>query len=367
MSASVDLDVARSTFDRAVILADGGGADQAWEKRIVYLSKVCETAPKTHIAFLGTALLAKASNLAVDVFALHVKAGTPGAYSARAIAQHILVPGARLAKVDIGVSGKEPLNNQPYFRHHYVSREMVVHSRAKAALEVVCDLLDDLSTVANLESALAALAAFVIVRKGYWKEPAPYSSPEGALVLIEFVQLLEDFVSQNSEGGRRAQAVAAGLMDAFQDAGAVETQRINDPSRDIPGDIAVYHTTDESAPVPRMVVEVRDKPVTDSDLDIFSSQAAKMVGRAAMLAVSFGQQPLDISSAQARAARLGLDLEVFIGWIPYARQIFFWSPDDAAKAIRAAHEFIYERLIDLECSAEAQEAWLEWRPPGSNA
>lgn len=367
MSAAIDLEVARQTFANSLELADAGGADPVWEAGIANLSNICETAPKTHIAFIGTALLAKASNLAVDVFALHVKAGTPGAYSARTVAQHVLVPAARLAKVDIGVSGKEPLNNQPYFRHHHVSREMVVHSRAKGALDAVCDLLDELSKVTDSEGALSALAAFVVVRRKYWKAPAPYSSAEGALLLIEFVQLLEDFVAENSEGGRRAQAVAAGLMDAFQNAGFVETQRINDPSRDIPGDIAVYDTADESSAMPRMVVEVRDKHITDNDLDIFSAQAAKVVGRAAMLAVSLGQPQIDIATAQKKAAAIGLDLAVFVGWTPYARQIFFWHPEDAAKAIRAAHEFIYERLIDLECSTEAQGAWLEWRPPGANA
>lgn len=367
MSITVDLDAARRAFTSAAELADAGAADSVWEGRIAKLSKICETAPKTHIAFIGTAMLAKATNLGVDVFALHVKAGTPGAYSARTVAQHVLVPAARLIKVDIGVSGKEPLNNQPYFRHHHVSRQMVVHTRAADALEAVCDLLDDLSKTPDEPSALAALAAFIQVRRSYWKAPAPYNSPEAALALIEFVQLIEDFVSNNSEGGRRAQAVAAGLMDSFQNDGAVDTQRVNDPSREIPGDIAVYDAPDDTAPVLRLLVEVRDKPVTSNDLDIFVAQASTVVGRAAMLAVSLGQPPIDVAMSQKTAAGAGLDLEVFIGWTPYVRQIFFWSPDDAAKAIRTAHERVYERLIDLECSNEAQFAWLEWRPPGSNA
>jgi hypothetical protein len=279
-----------------------------------------------------------------------------------------LAPEARRLKIDIGVTGKEPLNNQPYFRHHVVSREMVVHARAKAALEAVCTILDELSMIHDRNVLVSALAAFVTVRQRYWKPPAPYSSPEAALALIEFVQLIEDFVGENSEGGRRAQAVAAGLMDAFQRGNTVETQRINDPSREIPGDIAVYDASDvDQDPILRMVVEVRDKIVTDADVHTFSSLASGAVGRAAILAVSLGQEALQVAAAQQTAAEHGLDLEVFVGWTPYARQIFFWSPDDATKAIRAAHEFVYQRLIDLECSTEALESWLEWRPPGFNA
>lgn len=368
MSASVNIETAKRAFASAAELAHAGGANAAWEQRFVSLSKICETAPKTHLAFVGTVLLAKATNPAVDVFALHVKAGTPGAYSARAVAQHALVPEARRLKVDIGVSGKEPLNNQPYFRHHVVSRSMTVHGRAKAALNAVCDILDDLSGIQDSAVLVSALAAFVKVRRTYWKPPAPYSSPEAALALIEFVQLIEDFVAQNSEGGRRAQAVAAGLMDSFHSVGTVETSRINDPDRQFPGDVAVYDPTDdETAPVLRLAIEVRDKPVTDDDVRTFSDKAATFVGRAAILAVSLGQQEIDIAGAKTAAAAGGLHLEVFIGWTPYARQIFFWSPEDAAKAIRAAHEFIYQRLGELECSPDALESWLNWRPPSSGS
>ncbi len=368
MSVTVDIESARRVFVAAYALATSNRHDTNWETRIDNLSRICESVNKTHIAFIGTALLAKATNLNVDVFAIKAKAGTAGAYSARRVVQHALVPEARTLKVDIGVSGKEPLNNQPYFQNSVVTREMVVHSTAKAALHAVYEILEVLTVIRDTAEAMSALAAFIKVRRSYWKAPAPYSSPEAALALTEFIQRIEDLVLEDSEGGRRAQAVAAGLMDAFQDGAIVETGRVNDPSRSVPGDIAVYDPPeDESTPTLRMVIEVRDKQVTDADIHTFSSRAATVVGRAAILAVALGQEQIDVPSAQKVAADLGLDLQVFVGWTPYARQIFFWSPDDAAKAIRAAHEFVYQRLVELECSSEAQRAWLEWRPPGANS
>lgn len=367
MSISVDIESARRAFTAAYELAETA-ADPSWEARIAHLSKICEKGNRTHIAFIGTALLAKATNLDVDVFAIKAKAGTPGAYSARRVVQHALVPEARRLQVDIGVSGKEPLNNQPYFQNRVVSRTMVVHSTAEGALDTVCAILEELSPIRDRARALSALAAYIKVRRTYWRPPAPYSSPEAALALTEFIQRIEDFVLEASEGGRRAQAIAAGLMDAFQDGGIVETGRVNDPSREVPGDIAVFDPQeDDSAPVLRMVIEVRDKSVTDADVDTFAARASASVGRAAVLAVALGQGPIDVKSAQTLAAKRGLDLQVFVGWSPYARQIFFWSPDDAAKAIRAAHAFVYQRLIELECSSDAQKAWLAWHPPGSNA
>jgi hypothetical protein len=366
LSIRVDIERARQLFSAAREIAETH-ADPAWEARIQHLSEICEKSNRTHIAFVGTALLAKATNQDVNVFAIKAKANTPGAYSARSVVQHALVPEARRLKVDIGVTGKEPLNNQPYFHNSLVSRQMVVHSTAHDALNAVCDILEHLAVIRDPDQTLSALAAYIKVRRSYWKPPAPYSSPEAAMALTEFVQLIEDFVLEDSEGGRRAQAIAAGLMDAFQDGGVVETGRINDPSRELPGDIEVYDVLEDESTVLRMLIEVRDKAVSEGDVDTFAARAAIHVGRAAVLAVALGQGEIDIKSAQRRAAEHGLDLQVFVGWSTYARQVFFWSPEDAAKAIRAAHSFVYERLIELECSPRSLRSWLEWRPPGASA
>ncbi|MGO7375071.1 restriction endonuclease, SacI family [Rhizobium ruizarguesonis] len=50
---------------------------------------------------------------------------------------------------------------------------------------------------------------------------------------------IQNFVGENSEGGKRAQAVVAGLFDAAFGEGSVESARINDPSCSHPGDVCV--------------------------------------------------------------------------------------------------------------------------------
>src|SRR5262249_29555100 len=91
-----------------------------WKTRVKLLAAACEGAAKTHIAFLGTAFLAKAVDLTVDAFAVKNTATDPtkqaGAYSARSLAHGVLVPFAAEFGIDLGVTGREPLNNQPYFR-----------------------------------------------------------------------------------------------------------------------------------------------------------------------------------------------------------------------------------------------------------
>jgi hypothetical protein len=108
---------------------------------------------------------------------------------------------------------------------------------------------------------------------------------------------------------------------------------------------------------------VRDKPISESDLFVFASKAAEFaVARAGILAVAANQQPLNIAEAQAEAAAEGVNLELFIGWSAFVRQLFFWLRGDAADPVTEAHERIYKRLVELECSSEAQKAWLDWRP-----
>ena len=175
---------------------------------------------------------------------------------------------------------------------------------------------------------------------------------------------IDNFVKADSEGGRRAQAVAAGLMDVVEGEENVETGRINDPDRNFPGDVAAYTRSvlGKARKIIR-VLEVRDKAISESDLFVFASKAAGFaVARAGILAVAPNQQPLNITEAQAEAAAEGVNLELFVGWTAFVRQLFFWLRGDAADPVSDAHERIYRRLVEVECSSQAQKVWLEWGP-----
>lgn len=356
----IDQEAARKTLERAADLAEQGKASRAWCERIRRLSEICAKANRTHVAFIGTALLARATDPRADVHSLHVQAGTRGAYSARSVAKEVLVPMSRALGIDLGVTGREPLNNQPYFRYHQVSLQMTVKGNARAALKAVCEMLDELALVRDQSKALAALAAFVEVRRGYWAPALAYIVPETTFGMEELVEQIEAFVAANSEGGRRAQAVAAALMDVAEGPENVATARINDPDRNFPGDVATYTTADhEDDRKLTRVIEVRDKPVPDADLLSFATKAARFsVARAAVLAVSPQQPQFDATAAQREARAEGVTLEPFVGWREFVRQLFFWLRSDAIDPVKEAHERIYARLVELECSRESQENWL---------
>ena len=103
---------------------------------------------------------------------------------------------------------------------------------------------------------------------------------------------IQTFVREDSEGGRRAQAVVAGLLDVFAGEVRVESGRINDPSRHYPGDVCIRAAKDPGSF--RKAIEVRDKPVHLSGIQIFCKKCIdKGVLEAAVVMVSDRQQPID--------------------------------------------------------------------------
>ena len=115
-------------------------------------------------------------------------------------------------------TGREPLNNQPYFRIQRVTPEEIlplVHQNAKKSVEILISILNELEKVAGEKDRLDALASFIFVRRSYQPNYGKLRLSKDGVSFDDFRSLVADFVADDSEGGKRAQAVAAGLMDMF--------------------------------------------------------------------------------------------------------------------------------------------------------
>ena len=338
-------------------LATAGNVSAGWVELMESFSEICQGASKTHIAFLGTAMLAKAVSREVDVFAVKAGAGGPGAYSARGLGHGVLVPHATGLGINLGVTGREPLNNQPYFQISRVSRDITVHGSAKPIIAMLCDILDRLASVQTEEEAREALRSFIYVRRKYQPKYLEAVASVADISSDRLVLIVETFVKEDSEGGKRAQAVVAGLMDLFAGPGRVQTGRINDPDRHLPGDVGVRSTAEEYQW--ERVLEVRDKPVTIHDVLLFARKAREAgVEEAAVIAVSSNQPAIDFEEARVWARERGLALSLFIGWRSFIEQALFWSEQPQTKGPSLAMTSIYERLLELEVSESGVEAWL---------
>jgi hypothetical protein len=242
----IDYDESEKALRHANDQASSGATDADWVSKVEALSQLCEEAGiRTHIAILGTSALAKAVCKGVDLFALkpnHAK-DNPRAYSARGLSEKVLVPISAELGIHIGVTGRQPLNNQPYFRMTHLDDETPVRGSSRQAFAFTKDLIREIQDDPSTTTAKRALAAFVLVRKRYQPK---YSGPLGSVVIRpdHLAECIARFVTENSEYGRRAQAIVAGMLDVFAGPQNVVSGRINDPSRHHPGDVCVLGDVD---------------------------------------------------------------------------------------------------------------------------
>jgi len=163
--------------------------------------------------------------------------GNANAFPARNLCHAVLVPLAAELGFSIVITGREPLNNQPYFRMTRLGDDTPVHEGGRAAFAFTEELVAELSRLKAEADAREALRAFIAVRRAYVPKHAAKEG-ETPFTPEQLTATIKALIRDKSEGGKRAQAVVAGLMDVFAGVDRVESGRINDPSCNIPGTCA---------------------------------------------------------------------------------------------------------------------------------
>ena len=160
----IDKSLATKILEKEVAasLVDRGSA--SWRKLVEKLEHACGSENLTFFAALATAMLAKATDPAVDVYALKAGASERGS-SARGLCQHVLAAYAPRLGIDLGVTGREPLNNQPFFAEAAITDRMAVKPAQRKALAVLLECLFQLDKIKTSRQARSALRAFLSVRK----------------------------------------------------------------------------------------------------------------------------------------------------------------------------------------------------------
>lgn len=353
----INSNAAKTILSEEADNAESGVIDKQWEARIERFSEICESTSKTHIAFLGTALLAKSVDISCDAFSVKAGDDSPGAYSARGLAHKVLVPQAPRLDINLGVTGREPLNNQPYFRIMRVSKKIPVRGNAQVAIDALIELLELINQLQNTDEARTALRAFIFVRRKYSPIYATLAENAKLMNSAEMAEAISGFVAANSEGGKRAQAVVAGLLDLFAGSDRVMSGRINDPDRHLPGDVGVKNSQNHEEW--DKVFEVRDKAVTEEDVYLFIQKAIENNVREASIVCAYSSQlELDISQISAWANQRNVAITFYIGWHSFVEQISFWSEKPQLDGLALIPSLIYERLIEIEASEDAISSWI---------
>lgn len=355
-----DFSNAKTVLHQQMSEAQKGNLNKKWLKKIQEFSDLCEAGGfKTHIAFLGTATLAKSIHSDIDLYAIKptLDKKNSKAYSARTLCHNTLVPFAAEFGVDLGSSGREPLNNQPYFRMNKLTDDTPIHKKSRPAFNYMLSLIKELSELESTVEAKQTLAAFIHVRMKFQKK---YELNNADVVVTpeSLCKIIIDFVTIDSEGGRLAQAIVAGLVDVFAGEERVDSGRINDPSRRYPGDVCIRSEKVNS--IIEKAFEVRDKPVKISDVHIFGKKCVDMnVREASVVMVSALQERLDKIKVSEWASQLGIGMTLFHGWSEFIEQVLFWSENSKPEAAIEAAKQIEKRLVQVEASEIAVKRWQQ--------
>jgi len=207
---SISLDHAISTqilFEEAKLARSGDSTDtvENWKLRVARLGDLCPHGKSaTLIAALGTAILAKATELRIDVYSLLDRGETENSYSARSLADNVWARYRAKLRVDLGANGINPLNNTPFIGKTSIHEISGVRNRE--GWDFFIESLEALATVTSSGESRQVLRGFILARSRSII-PSLEFDPEFADNLTEpnLAELIASFVREESEGGRRAQ------------------------------------------------------------------------------------------------------------------------------------------------------------------
>eukprot|EP01135_Chromosphaera_perkinsii_P008370 Nk52_evm1s1310 gene=Nk52_evmTU1s1310 len=158
MNISIDFKAAENKLRDALVSAKHGRSlPVEW---VSYTRSVFALSAKTWTPALATMLLAKAVDDRLDALSLKVDERSEGSYSARGLCHRVIVPAAAEGTFSIRNTGREPMNNQPFFRYSRIDElERVRDERERDFFVDVARKVNELSA----GEAFDALAAFLSV------------------------------------------------------------------------------------------------------------------------------------------------------------------------------------------------------------
>lgn len=314
-----------------------------------YARSVFDLESKTWTPAFATLLLAKATNDQIDTMSLKAEKEAPNAYSARGLCHRVLVPAAVEHRFSIRNTGREPLNNQPFFRYDRIDE--IDRVRNVADRQYFLEVAERANELSGAEARLA-FAAFLREALAVTEAAQKVAVKTNELTSRGARIAVEDFLRPDArDRPQRLQAFAAACLDIiFLN---VKTRRINDPSRDLPGDV---HALAENSVI--LAMEVRGKPITASELLSFA-KACEIAGvhRAIVLVDSPQQKVLQVESIANDAGVQNSQLVVFHSASELLEEVFLWAAIPLPQAIEVFAKGFLARMKEIELTGSTLREW----------
>lgn len=320
-----------------------------WLNRIQKLTELCPyRKSSTFIAAIGTALLAKSVNPNVDVYCLLDRDGEENSYSARSLVDNVWAKNRAYLGVDLGANGANPLNNTPFIGKARIDE--IENVRNKQGYDYLIECLNLLKTYKSVSQAKSALRGFISARRVNFQASFKVGGSAGDhLVIPSMLEAIRQFVFQDSEDGRRAQAVAAGLLSIAFGYEFIDVGHVNDPDRHFPLDIAVFSELDGNKKI-RIAVEVKDKPISGAEiLSSLEKALSFQIQEIIYLAISQKQIKNSFLIESERARDMGCRLVIYTDWESFIKACFTFSQSVLENHFSHAYKMIgqYSELIGV--------------------
>ena len=357
MARHIDHQKAEAELRRAYRQAKAGVYDTRWAELV---NEVWEFSSKTFTPALGTILLARAVDDQVDPGSIKVldDGQNPNTFSLRSLGHGVLVPLSNELGFSIRTTGREPLNNQPFFRYLHVDE--IDRVRRPYDLERYREILAHELSPLSIHEARSALAAYVRVGLERLVLLNQVASAEGAMTAQEVLEGIQMLLSDAEAGPWVVQALGAVFVRTFSD--RVVTRKVNDPSIDFPGDVQAL-TVDG---VPWLSLEARNKKVTTSDALLFVDECGRSgVRKAIVLELTGGSTGLFVSELVAESWGRAQVALLVIDNVPQLVATM------AALGTRPAEDFyegfalaFSEALKEVDAPEAARVAWADYAEGG---
>lgn len=389
MSISLDHSKAKAIlFEQAKNARLGQMSEIAlrWQDRIQQLGTLCPHGKSsTVIAAIGTAILAKATDIGVDVYSLLDRGEAENSYSARSLADNVWARHRAELDIDLGANGTNPLNNTPFIGKTRI--DDITGVRNKEGWKFFIECMEELRTIESTVESQEALKGFVVARSRSLVAPIDVAPQIGDLLTQGLlVSIIKSFVWENSEGGRRAQSATAGLLDAAFGESNVLVGVINDPDRRAPLDVSIrydrfpsettlvvnehpstyvptQHASGSSLAINdfHTAFEVKDKPIADYHIRSSIEKTVKdhSVRNLVFVAVSQDQVVLDFDGAIQWAAERGVKVTVFNSWMELYLACKCFAPADGNVFEGKVFRRLLSRCQELGVSQAAIERLLK--------
>lgn len=330
---------------------------EEWVDRIITLSQLCPPRKSaTFIAAIGTAILAKSVEPNVDVYCLLDRDGSKSSYSARSLADNVWAKHRAVLGIDLGANGANPLNNTPFIGKARIDE--IRNVRNGAGFNFLQNCLSRLATYTTTEEARSALRGFITARKRDFTSSFIVGASAGDhLVLPTLEAAIVALIAADSEDGRCAQAVAAGLLASNPATADIEVGHVNDPDRNFPLDIAIYQTDEEERKVV-IAVEVKDKAIDGAEVLAGIEKALTFdISTVIYLAVSSRQREITFLAEYQRSRDMGCNLVVYTNWTDFIRTCVGFSTQPSPELYSNIYRLIGYYLAELGVSQVGIDIW----------